>query len=171
VARSAELLAYRHGVDTRKARIAGLLHDLARLYSAERLIDECTRRGIPIRAFERKHPVVLHAPLGAALAREAYGVSDPEILSAIEKHTLAAEQMSPLDCVLYLADGLEPGRAFDARARLWDLAQHDLRAAMRETIAQSLRYLEARGLEPAPQTLAAARTFGLAPEQESIYHR
>jgi predicted HD superfamily hydrolase involved in NAD metabolism len=171
VARSAELLAMRHGIDARKARIAGLLHDLARLYSGDRLIEECERRGIPIGAFERSHPVVLHAPLSAALAREAYGVTDLEILSAIEKHTLGDAHMSSLDRVVYLADSLEPGRAFAAREALWNLAQRDLHASMRETVAQSLRYLEERGLEPAPQTLAAARTFGLEPEQESIHHR
>ena len=38
VARVAERLAAAHGIDTRRARIAGLLHDLARLYPGERLL-------------------------------------------------------------------------------------------------------------------------------------
>ena len=54
----------RHGVDTRKARHAGLLHDLARLYTPERLIAECEARGFAIEAAEREHPVLLHARLG-----------------------------------------------------------------------------------------------------------
>ena len=72
--RLADRLAARHGEDTRKARTAGMLHDLARLYSAERLIEECERRGMPIDAFERAHPIVLHARLGAEIARERFGV-------------------------------------------------------------------------------------------------
>ena len=155
------MLAQKHGVDSGKARVAGMLHDLARLYSNARLVDECEMRSMPIGEFERANPVVLHAPLGARIAQEAFGVRDREILSAIEKHTVAAAIMTPLDCIVYLADGLEPGREFRERADLWELATRDLHAAMRQTIKHSLEYLERKGLPVAPQTMAAARTFGL----------
>jgi predicted HD superfamily hydrolase involved in NAD metabolism len=161
VARMSENLARAHGVETRKARVAGMLHDLARLYSAERLIRECTERGVPIDAYAREHPVVLHAPLSAQLAHDLFRVTDGEVLSAIAKHTLADAAMSPLDCILYLADGLEPGRDFPERASLAALAFTDVNAAMRATIASSLRYLTQRRLPLAPQTAAAMKTFGL----------
>lgn len=134
VARCADLLAQVHGVDTSKARLAGLLHDLARLYSPERLLAECESRGFSIAAAEREHPTLLHARLGAALAREQFGVGDREVLSAIEKHTLGAEKMSDLDCVVYLADSLEPRRKFAQRAELWKHALRDLRGAAKETM-------------------------------------
>ena len=159
VARTAGGLAAAHGLDTRRARIAGMLHDLARLYPGERLVRECESRGMPIDAFERENPVVLHARLGAELAREAYGVDDEAILSAIRKHTVGAATMSPLDAVVYLADGLEPGRDFAERAGLLDLAYRDLDAAMSATIENGLAYLRARGLAAAPQTLAARATY------------
>ncbi len=160
VARMAENLARIHGADPNKARTAGMLHDLARLYSGERLLEECERRGVPISDFERAHPVVLHAPLSAELARADFGVTDPEVLSAIAKHTLAAGEMSVLDCVLYLADGLEPGRDYPERAPLAAVAGRDLSGAMRATIESSLRYLSSKHLPLAPQTAAAMRTFG-----------
>jgi len=159
VARCADLLAQRHGVDAGKARTAAMLHDLARLYSGERLLAECERRGLRIGEFERRNPIVLHAPLGAALARERFDIDDPQVLSAIEKHTLADAEMSPLDCIVYLADSLEPGRNFEDRTLLWQLALRDLRAAMAATIARSIEYLSEQGREPAPQTLAALRAF------------
>ena len=159
VARMAERLARIHGADPRKARIAGMLHDLARLYSADRLLRECEERGIDVDDFSREHPVVLHAPLSARLAAEEFGVNDPEILSAIEKHTLGAAAMSALDCVLYLADGLEPGRQYDGREELARLAERDLGAAMHATIRSSLRYLTGRQLPIAPQTAAAMQTW------------
>ena len=161
VARMSENLARRHGSDPAKARIAGMLHDLARLYSAERLLQESEAQGLAIDAYAREHPVVLHAPLSAKLAGEMFGVRDPEVLSAIAKHTLGAGDMSTLDCVLYLADGLEPGRDYEERAALAQLAQRDLRAAMHATIASSLRYLRQRHLPIAPQTAAALETFGI----------
>lgn len=134
VARCAELLARRHGVDTRKARFAGMLHDLARLYSPERLLAESEARGFTIGAAERGHPMLLHARLGAAIAHERFGVEDGEVLSAISKHTTGADAMSPLDCVVYLADSLEPNRRFSQRVALWELALQDLGEATRETM-------------------------------------
>jgi predicted HD superfamily hydrolase involved in NAD metabolism len=159
VARTADLLAAAHGENTARARTAGLLHDLARLFSSERLLSECTARGMAIDAFERANPIVLHARLGAELAREDFGIDDDAILSAIRKHTVAAATMSPLDAILYLADGLEPGRDFAERAGLLDLAFRDLDAAMLATIENSLDYLRSRGLTAAPQTVAARLTY------------
>ena len=161
VARMSENLARAHGADSGKSRLAGMLHDLARLYSAERLLRESSERGLPVDDYAREHPVVLHAPLSAVLAGEQFGVNDTEIQSAIAKHTLADGQMSRLDCIVYLADGLEPGRDFAERAELAELAFVDLKAAMRATIASSVRYLTQRNLPIAPQTAAAMKTFGL----------
>lgn len=161
VARMSENLARAHGADPAKARLAGMLHDLARLYSAERLLRECDERDIPIGEFERQNPIVLHAPLSARLAQELFGIRDEEVLSAIRKHTLGDGEMTPLDCVVYLADALEPGRDYEGRAETADLAMRDLGAGMRATIGSSLRYLTQRQLPLAPQTAAAMHTFAL----------
>jgi predicted HD superfamily hydrolase involved in NAD metabolism len=161
VARLAGQLAAVHGIDRDKARLAGLYHDLARLYSGERLLEECAARGLTIDAFELTNPIVLHARLGAELARQFYGVRDEAILDAIRKHTVAAAQMSRLDVIVYLADGLEPGRSFAERSQLAELAGRDLDAAMRAVLASTIAYLRSRRLEIAPQTQAAATTFGL----------
>jgi predicted HD superfamily hydrolase involved in NAD metabolism len=166
VARLAERLAVAHGADPAHARVAGLLHDLARLYPAERLLGECSGRGMPIDAFERSNPIVLHARLGAELARDEFGVTDEAILSAIRKHTVADATMSDLDAILYLADGLEPGRDFPDRSEFLELAFRDLDAAMRAVIGSSLAYNRARGLAAAPQTLAAAGTYARQPPRE-----
>jgi len=132
------------------------------------LLEEARRRDISIDEYARAHPVVLHAPRGAALAREDFGVSDPQVLSAVEKHTLGAPQMSALDCVLYLADGLEPERDFAERAELCELAHQDLDAAMRATIRSTIQYLREKNLSPAPQTAAVGRAFGLEPDELEV---
>ena len=159
VARLAERLALAHGESTSRARTAGMLHDLARLYSAERLVRECEARGLPIDAFERETPIVLHARLGAELARERFGIADPAVLSAIAKHTVGAADMSRLDAIVYLADGLEPGRGFPERAGLEALAFRNLEDAMVAVIRSSDAYLRGRNLAVAPQTIAALAYF------------
>lgn len=161
VARCADVLAQRYDLDAARARIAGILHDLARLYSPERLLAESAARDLPIEPYERAHPTLLHARLGAALARELFGVRDPQILSAIEKHTTGAGEMSPLDCVVYVADTLEPGRTFAGRAELWELALCDLRSAMREVLRYSIEHYARKGKAITPPTEAAARAFGI----------
>ncbi len=155
VARTAVRLARVHGADPTQARTAGLFHDLARLYPAERLLRECAERGMPIDGFEHANPIVLHARLGAELARDWFGVGDEAILSAIRKHTVAAATMSPLDEILYLADGLEPGRAYAGRAEMLALAFDDLATAMKAHLSEALAYQRERQFTPAPQMLAA----------------
>ena len=159
VARLADTLAQAHGEDAGRARLAGLLHDLARLYSAERLIAECEARALPIDAFERRNPIVLHARLGAELARERFGVEDDLVLDAIRRHTVAAARMTRLDAIVYLADGLEPGRTFAQREAILALAYRDLDAAMLALLRSTTAYLAGRGLDVAPQTLAALDTY------------
>jgi predicted HD superfamily hydrolase involved in NAD metabolism len=161
VARCADVLAQLHDLDSGKARTAGMLHDLARLFTAERLLSESAARGLPVGDFERAHPMTLHARLGAAIARESFGVNDDEVLSAIEKHTTGAGEMSPLDCAVYLADSLEPGRTFAERAAVWEIATRDLAVAMREMLLLGIRHYARKGKSISPQTAAAARTFGL----------
>ncbi len=159
VTRLAGKLARHHGEDANAARLAGLLHDIARLHSGERLLAECEARGLAIDPFERRNPVVLHARLGAEIARERFGIADERVLDAMRRHTVAAPIMSRLDAIVYLADGLEPGRDFPEREVLESLAFRDLDAAMGALLESSLAYLEARGLEAAPQTLAALKHY------------
>jgi len=168
VARCADVLAQAHGVDSQQARLAGMLHDLARLYDAKRLLEESARHGIAIDSYAREHPIVLHAPLGAELARERFGVNDEVVLSAIRKHTLGDDAMNELDCILYLADGLEPGREFKERGELFALAMRDLRAGMRATLRSTAEYLRSRGLPLAPQTARAGAAFGLSPNELEV---
>ncbi len=159
VSRLADKLAQRHGEDANAARLAGLLHDVARLFSGERLLAECEARGLAIDAFERRNPIVLHARLGAEIARERFGIADERVLDAIRRHTVGAPSMTRLDAIVYLADGLEPGRDFPEREALESLAFRDLDAAMRALLESSLAYLETRGLDAAPQTIAALKNY------------
>jgi len=169
VARTADRLAQAHGLDAGRARVAGLLHDLARLWPKERLLAEARRRALMLDAFDVAHPVVIHAPLSAELAREGYGVRDEQILDAIRKHTLGEARMSGLDTVLYLADALEPGRSYEGRAAMLDLAMRDLAEGMRAVLRSTLSHHASHGLTLSPRTLACARAFGVTVPKEILH--
>ena len=79
VSETAVKLSHRFGVDEEKARVAGLLHDCAREFRNEAMVEEAEKRGIAIGEVERSMPLLLHADIGAVRVREIYGVEDPAI--------------------------------------------------------------------------------------------
>ncbi len=143
---TAVCLAMRYGYDLGKAETAGLLHDCAKCFDNQTILARCDELGIPVTDDERLAPGVLHAKLGAYMAREEYGVDDPEILDAIECHTTGKPNMGTLDKILYMADYIEPGR--DKAENLTEmrrLAFIDLDKACLLTMESILDYLEKSG--------------------------
>ena len=90
-------LAMAHGYDIDDARCAGLLHDCAKCIPTKKKLKLCEDYYVPITDFEKSHPFLIHAKLGAALAREKYGVTDEQILSAITYHTTGRPEMTLLE--------------------------------------------------------------------------
>lgn len=130
-----------------------MLHDLARGWTPQEMIAYARRRSMRISAVEHISPVLLHARIGADLARREFGVDDPEVLGAIERHTVAVPNMSVLEKCLYLADSIEPARRFPDRDKLAALAQASLDEALLGSVRSSLRYLLERGVTIAAQTI------------------
>jgi predicted HD superfamily hydrolase involved in NAD metabolism len=153
VARMAEKLAARHGRSSLKARVAGIVHDVARLWKDEQLLGYAAEHAIPISEEARAAPVLLHAPVGADVARREFGIDDPETLSAIEHHTIAAPGMSDLDKIVYLADTVEPARTFAGRSALEAAAFRSLDEGMIAAIKMSMDYLATRKIQVAKETM------------------
>lgn len=53
---------------------------------------------------EARAPIVLHQKLSATIARDAFGISDAAVLSAIGCHTTLKPDPSLLDTVVFVAD-------------------------------------------------------------------
>lgn len=135
-------LAQHYNLDVEKAAIAGLMHDLAKFFKPERLIAMAAAEGRVINDIERAAPHLLHAEMGAVVARDEFGITDPEILNAIANHTLGQPGMDELSCVVFLADSLEPGRGKSPEVEeLRLLCTENLKAAVWRTADYSLQYL------------------------------
>ena len=154
VARAAEKLAAHHGAPALKARIAGVLHDIARQWTSAELLAYADSHGLPVTTVERTYPVLLHAAIGADIARREFAIDDPDILGAIARHTVAVPGMSSLEKVVYEADTFEPGRSFADRERLEMLAYASLDAGLLACISSSIQYLNGRHIPLAAETLA-----------------
>ncbi len=103
-------LAMVHGVDVEKALTAGLLHDCAKYLTSEEKIESCRKYNLSISECEYNNPELLHAKLGAYFAKEKYGITDENILSAIEFHTTGKPAMNMLEKIIFVADYIEPNR-------------------------------------------------------------
>lgn len=109
---TAQMLAERYGVDVERVRLAALLHDCARIYEDEQLLEQARLRGVEVDIVHEKLPLLLHAPVGAMMAEEVYQVQDRQVLQAIAVHTVGAAGMGPVAKVLIIADAIEPGRNY-----------------------------------------------------------
>ena len=154
VAETAVRLAKKHGVNPARAEIAALLHDCAKYMSVPDMQKMLAGTDFDTDEAEKNTASILHAPAGSILAREKYGVLDPGILSAIRKHTIGDEYMSPLDALIYTADFIEPGREpFPGLDEARALAEDDIFAAMRKCCALTNAYLLSQGKTPHPKSL------------------
>ncbi len=130
--------------DRRRWMAAGWLHDALRDAEASELMAEAG--GYPRR--------VRHGPASAARLA-ADGVEDRELLEAIHYHSLGRRGMGALGQFLYLADYLEPGRAFDPveRASLVARLPHDHTRALRRVCALRIAHLLEHGIPLHPETV------------------
>ncbi len=110
VADTAEHLAVLYDVDPFLARIAGLLHDWDKVVPKSELLARARRFGIHMGVPLESVEPLLHGMVAARELPDRYPHIPREVWHAIACHTSAAEDMGPLDMVLFVADGIEPHR-------------------------------------------------------------
>lgn len=110
VARTAEHLAVLYDVDPFLAKAAGYLHDWDKVLSKGELLARARRLGIDLGVPLESVEPLLHGMVAARELPERYPHLPNEVWHAIACHTSAAEDMGPLDMVLFVADGIEPLR-------------------------------------------------------------
>lgn len=160
VAYTAAALAMRFGAPIQDAQTAGLLHDCAKCLSDEKRLALCEKHGIPITEVERRNPFLLHAKIGAFLARRKYGVRDEDILNAVQYHTTGREGMSLLEKIIFVADYIEPGRKQAPNlAEIRRLSFEDLDAALLKILEDTMDYLKNAGGEVDSMTEKTLRYY------------
>lgn len=160
-------LAQRWSYDAEKAALTGLLHDCAKAMPLAQMQAYVRRVGVHLDALRQENTALLHAPAGAALARERFGVTDPEILHAIATHNTGSEKMGILDKLLFVADYTEPGRkAIEGLDAIRAMAMEDLDAAVCGVLDSKLAYITQKGDVLHPDTLAARKAIECAKHKE-----
>ena len=161
-------LAQYHDLDQERAAQAGLLHDLAKYFKPKRLLELAKADGLDIDPMDEINPHLLHADVGAIVARDEFGVCDAEVLAAVRNHTLGRAEMSLLSCVVFLADSIEPGRGNTTELNeLRKLSRKNLYRAVLQTCEDSMRSLFASRSLVHPRVLQT-RNWALQMAQQSI---
>lgn len=133
-------MAYHYDID--KAMLAGLLHDCAKNVPNQKKFELCKKNQVEVTEIERENPFLLHAKVGAIIARKKYHVKDEEILHAIAVHTTGAPEMNTLDMILFIADYIEPGRDKAKNlSQIRKMAFQNLERTVEKILSDTLNYL------------------------------
>lgn len=159
VAETAARLAKINGADEDKAYTAGILHDAAKNLSYEEMLERRREYGVKFDETSESSGALLHAPLGAEIAKREFGISDDEILESIRSHTVARENMSTLDKIIYIADMIEPNRNFDGVEEIRAAAFENLDRGVLMGLEQTILHTIKKGLILHPSTVYARNSL------------
>ena len=147
-------LARRWGADETDAARAGILHDITKALDGPLQLTLCAAYGKILDDFSKKYPKTLHALTGSLVAERIFGENEA-VASAICSHTTGKANMNTLEKIVYVADYMEPNRAFPGVERLRELAFSDLTAALKLGLEMTLEHLKDQGCEVSPQSAEA----------------
>ena len=136
----AEELATIYNVDVESARLAGLLHDIAKEMTEEESLKYVAENDIAIDDIEKINVSILHGKIGADIAKKKYGVNE-QIQKAIQYHTETNPNMDTLAKIIYVSDKIEKNRKpekFDLEYER-KLAKEDIDAAVLFIIDASIK--------------------------------
>ena len=148
-------LARRYGADEEKAALAALLHDSAKELPREEMLQIFSDNAIMAKNAASRPAPVWHGIAAAILCATQWGVTDPEILSAIECHTTGKAGMTLLEKIIYMADATSAERDYPGVDRLRQEEMQNLDLALLHSLQQSIAFVKKKGGKLDPQTVAA----------------
>ena len=129
VSETSRKLAELNNYDPDKAALAGFIHDYDR--------------------------AIWHGIVGSYFIEKELKITDPEILTAIKRHTTADVEMTTLDKIVFVADFIEPGRDFPGVEEARKVAFANLDDGVGFELAHTLNFLITNRKKIYPKTFAA----------------
>ena len=154
VRKEAVRLAAIHGLPIQKAALAALLHDCAKGMNLKDMSRLAREQHLTESEAVLSSGALLHAPVGAYLAKKEFGIRDEEVLSAIRSHTVGRPGMSLLEMCIFVADATEEGREdYPGLKELRALCGQSLPAAVYRSLELTREYVEETGRTFDPASL------------------
>lgn len=141
MAKLAQEIAKANNLDSLKAYVAGMLHDIAK----EMPYDEALKiMNEHYPEYVDKPEPVWHQWVSEYVAKTEYLVEDEEILQAIRNHTTGSTNMSKLDMCIYEADKYDPSRDYDSSKEI-ALCKQDIEAGFRACLQDFYNFSTKKG--------------------------
>ena len=105
VVETAIKLAKMNNVDEEKAKIAALIHDMAKCMPKDKQFEILKNNGVKMDKYLLNSPQILHGAVGAILAKE---------------------NMTTLEKIIYIADYVEPNRKYEGVDKIREVVFKDL---------------------------------------------
>lgn len=121
VARMMRRFSELYDLDLSQCVRSGLIHDWDKCFVGDAAHERVRELGIELPWDFERMEALLHSITGAKALGIRFPQLEPEVLQAVERHTSGAVDMQPLDMALYVADMLEPTRAYEKLVPLREL--------------------------------------------------
>lgn len=136
VADRAVELAEKYGLDTEKAYIAGVLHDVMKEDSLDNQRELIESDGYKMTELELGSKNIYHQMSGAMYVKKVLGIADEDIIGGIRYHTTGRANMTIFEMLIYLADFTSKDRNYPDV----DIMREKTDASMLDAMLYSLRY-------------------------------
>lgn len=165
VSLTARKLARLNSYDEEKAALAGFIHDYAKQVSVADF-----RKAIKTQGFDQEllnwGPAIWHGVVGTYFIKRDLKITDPEILTAVRRHTTGDTEMTMLDKIVYMADYIEPERNFDGVDEAREITFANLDKGVGFQLAHTLNFLIENRNKVYPRTLAAYNVWSIKDNKE-----
>ncbi|RMC24190.1 MULTISPECIES: bis(5'-nucleosyl)-tetraphosphatase (symmetrical) YqeK [unclassified Lactobacillus] len=165
VSLTARKLAHLNNYDEDKAALAGFIHDYAKQVSVADF-----RKTIQTQGFDQEllnwGPAIWHGIVGTYFIKRDLKITDPEILTAVRRHTTGDTEMTMLDKIVYMADYIEPGRDFVGVDTARKITFANLDEGVGFQLAHTLNFLIGNRNKVYPRTLAAYNVWSIKDNEE-----
>lgn len=129
VMKMAKILAKQYGIDEQKAALTGLVHDIAKELTKEESLKYLEENKINIDEIEKQNFSLLHAKIGADIAKKKYQFTE-DMQNAIKYHTTGNPNMDRLAKIIYVADKTEENRNYEGIEQVRTLTFQNLDEAV-----------------------------------------
>lgn len=158
VADTATKLADLYGVSKDKVELAAIWHDYAKYRPKEEMKQFILSSNLPHDLVDYHHEV-WHGPVASVLVQEQFGIDDQEIKDAIRYHTTGKAGLGKIEKIIFLADYIEPGRAFPGVEEVRKMAVKDLNHACLMVSRNTIQFLLSRHASVYPDSIDAYNYF------------
>jgi predicted HD superfamily hydrolase involved in NAD metabolism len=159
VAKTAKLLATRHGQSVSNALLAAWLHDCAKELPKSEMKSWLRKSHFRLDDEEKEMPVLWHPHVAASIAFNKWGVRNLGVLEGIRCHTLGHPRMGSLAQLIFVADFIEPGREFYGVDVVRLAAKKSLTNAVSMKASMTIKFLLEKKMRIHPRLLETWNSF------------